>query len=157
MSKNKKITLGLAITVIVYIGILLYTHSPYYILEHSAKPYITEAEQFFTQNLGQLRTLVEMARDTDEDIYYSFSSTVFNTPNIPTDIEEVLFELAKNTEKDYAVRIFSGNVKIFIANETYLQVDLTHSVPPYRELYKYERRYDFGDGWILYTLYVLRG
>lgn len=74
-----------------------------------------------------------------------------------TDIEAILLELEKNTVKDYVVDIYKNNIDILIESETYLQVSLRHSVPPYRDLYENERKYDFGEGWILYTLYVLRG
>lgn len=145
------------VCIVFIICVALYTHSPHYVLEYGAKPYITEAEEFFRQNSEQLKLLTEIVRDNNEFIRYSFHYPQYNKQVIPADIEAVLLELERNTEKDYVVDIYKKNIDIFIESDTHLQVSLIYSVPPSDHLYENQRKYDFGEGWILYTLYVLRG
>lgn len=75
MNNKKKIFIITVLVVIVFsIYVGLYTHSPYYFLEFSARPYIAEAEEFFRQNSEQLELLTELVtgNDKEEHFHYEF-------------------------------------------------------------------------------------
>lgn len=160
MNKKKKIFIITIIVVMVFsICVGLYINSPHYILQYSSKPYIAEAEQFFNYNLTQLRSLTELAGDTDTNIRYryTFHYPQYTTPGIPADIEAVLLKIEKNIEKPYAVEIYGGNIEVIIENDTHLIVYLTYSIPPFDYAAEHQREYNFGEGWILHTIYIMRG
>lgn len=153
--KNFIITILVVMVFSIYVG--LYTHSPHYVLGYGANPYITEAKEFFGENSEKLQLLAELVSNNEERFYFTFHYPQYNTPGIPADIEAVLLELEENTKKNYLFEIYKNNISISIKSDTHLQVSLKYSIPPYRDLYENERIYDFGEGWFLHTLYVIRG
>ena len=138
----------------------VYMRTPEYVHKYLTPRYEKEAEDYFYANKDELEQLSAL-KDTlgvDERYYYAFYEHVFNTPNVPEEILEILLALEEKTDAQYTLYISQYKVTVSIASGTNYDVYLFYGDP--EELHgmdpESEKETTLEAGWTVQAAHVVR-
>lgn len=168
MAKKKKlhfivcVCIGIAFFAYLYTN-LVYMRTPNYILGHTATSYQIDAKEFYYQNSDALSQLMHLTKKFQEgkSYYYAFHAHEFDSPDIPSDVKNVLQAVEKRTESQYTFTITRDFLEICIADKTNLMVFLANGDTPHSGAVEIKPEWgtveSLNGEWSIISLYILRG
>ena len=169
MSRGKGIlALLLVLLLIPLVGLVylvdytLHGRNPQYVLERVTPPYEEEAKQFFYDNKSNLLRLAQLVEETEDLDYCSYALNMdhqYDRGEIPDEMLAILQEIEEATTAQYGISLWTEPdlVRIHIVLQTDFDVYLCSSNWEHGATEERSKRIELEDGWVIDTIYVLRG